>query len=104
MKINGLKHLNSNFYDSIMFRDCGIELKVDVKNKDVVETIKTTPSFFDSIKDLSDKEKVSVIVKYFLRNNQISCLNDRDYVERYKGHFLSVKGTRIYIFNYLVII
>lgn len=32
MKINGLKHLNDNFYDSIMIRNKKDGLQVDVKN------------------------------------------------------------------------
>lgn len=94
MKINGLKHLNSNFYDSIMIRDRGLELKVDVKNDNGVDTIKISPSFYDGLRDLSDKEKVSEIVRYFLRNNKIKYLDDRCYVLRYKGHFLKVGGSR----------
>lgn len=94
MKINGLKHLNSNFYDSIMIRDRGLELKVDVKNDNGVDTIKISPSFYDGIRDLSDKEKISEIVRYYLRNNNVESLCDKFYLERYKGHFLRVGGTR----------
>ena len=94
MKINGLKYLNSNFYDSIMMRDRGLELKVDVKSNEDITTVKKSPSFYDSIKDLDDKKKVTEIVRYFLRNNSVNSLSDKFYLERYKGHFLRVGGTR----------
>ena len=51
MKINGLKHLNSNFYDSIMIRNKANEIQVDVKTEDKIKTLKSSYSFFDRIKD-----------------------------------------------------
>ena len=62
MKINGLRHLNSNWYNSIMIRDRGLELKIDVKSDTSVDTIKVSPSFYEGIKDLSDKEKITFYI------------------------------------------
>ncbi len=93
MKVNGLKHLNSNFYDSIMIRNKSNEIQVDVKNTDKIETLKNSYSFFDKIKNLSDKEKVNEIIRYYLRYSSISRISN-EYLSHYDGLFSVVEGTR----------
>lgn len=93
MKINGLKHLNSNFYDSIMIRNKANEIQVDVKTEDKIKTLKSSYSFFDRIKNLSDKEKVNEIIRYYLRYSNI-CGISNDYLSHYDGLFSVIEGTR----------
>lgn len=93
MKINGLKHLNSNFYDSIMIRNKGKELQVDVKSSNKLDTLKSTFSFFDGIKDLNDKEKVNEIIRYYLRYSSINSISN-EYLSHYDGLFSVIEGTR----------
>lgn len=95
MKINGLKHLNSNWYDSIMIRNINKnETIVDVKNSTKIDTIKSDSSFYNEIKKLSDKEKIAEIIKYYLRNNRIISIKSKEELEKYKGEFLTIRGSR----------
>ena len=95
MKINGLKHLNSNWYNYIMIRNLNSdEIKVNVKNDDNIKTIKNNNTFYDSIKDLTDKEKTNEIIRYYLRNNKIHCINGNAQLDNYDGYFIVIEGSR----------
>lgn len=59
MKINGLKHLNSNFYDYIMIRNKKDEITIEVKNSVNVPTTKNNKTFYSTIKNLDEKEKTN---------------------------------------------
>ncbi|MBQ3021144.1 MAG: hypothetical protein IJD92_02830 [Bacilli bacterium] len=94
MKINGLKHLNNNWYDSIMIRNTDSnETKINIKNKDNINSIYNS-SFSDSIKYLSEKDKINEIIRYYLRNNKIYSINDKTKLEYYDGYFIAIEGTR----------
>lgn len=93
MKINGLKHLNDNFYDSIMIRNKKDGLQVDVKNDTKNWNIKKFVFFFDRIKNLNDKEKVDEIIRYYLRYSSINSISN-EYLSHYYGLFSVIEGTR----------
>lgn len=95
MKINGLKHLNSNWYNSIMIRNKNFsDIQIDIKASNVPETIKTKPSFYEKIKSLNEKEKINEIIRYFLNYNKIKSLDNNKYLENYKKEFIAVTGSR----------
>lgn len=94
MKVNGIKYLNSNLYDKIIIRRLEEGIKIDIKGKSKINTIKTSTIFYDEIKNLSDKEKISEIVEYFLRNNKIQHLEDRKKLTHYNGKFTVIGGPR----------
>lgn len=95
MKFNGLKHLNSNWYDYIMIRNLNIdEIKVNIKNELKIDTLKNKKTFYDTIKHLSEKEKIKEIIRYYLRNNKIYCLNDKCQLSHYNGYFTVIEGER----------
>lgn len=95
MKIKGLKHLNSNWYDSIMIRNKTKEdIQIDVKSKNAPDTIKIDQSFYSKIKQLNDKEKINEIIRYFLNNNKIKCIDNNKYLENYKNNFVTISGSR----------
>ena len=93
MKIKGLKHLNSNFYDYIMIRNKKEELTVELKNSLNIPTIKTNKNFYDSIKELSEKEKTTEIIRYYLRNNSINKIYKGE-LSHYPGKFMIIEGSR----------
>ena len=93
MKINGLKNLNSNWYDSIMIRNINNNIKVDVKNKVDISKINCKNKFYNRIKKLSLKERVSEIIRYYLNNNKIYSL-EQDILGKYSGTFINIRGTR----------
>lgn len=95
MKFNGLKHLNSNWYDYIMIRNLNsYETKIDVKCSDKINTLKSNPTFYNNIKCLDDKNKINEIIRYYLRNNKIHSLEDNAIIKHYDGNFIAIEGTR----------
>lgn len=83
LQIKGQKYLNANWYQSIKIKsikrnlDRGlIEVKIKKRvaneNEVTISTMSTsTPKFMDTIKDLSEIEKVKEVLEYFERNNRI---------------------------------
>lgn len=95
MKFNGLKYLNSNWYDYIMIRNLYLdETKIDIKCNDKIDNITISPIFYDNIKKLSDKDKINEIIRYYLRNNKIHSLEDNAILNYYEGNFIAIEGTR----------
>ena len=93
MKIVGAKHINSNFYDSLMIRSKKEGLQIDAKGSNKINTKIEKQSFCNLIKKLSDKEQINEIIRYYLRNNKI-CKLRNGYVEYYDGKFIIVEGSR----------
>lgn len=76
LHIKGQKHLNSNRYQSIMIKSIKRNINkglIDVRtNKAYSDTlVLSPPKFMDTIKDLTEIEKVKEIIEYFSRNNII---------------------------------
>lgn len=95
MKISSLKHLNSNWYNTIMIRNLNsCETKVDVKCYDKIQTTKSNYTFYNHIKNLNDKDKIKEIIRYYLRNNKIYSLEDDAIIKHYDGNFIAIEGTR----------
>lgn len=95
MKINGIKHLNSNWYDYILIRNVKLDdTCIDVKNTNKHKTIKSSKCFFDSIKKLNDRDKINEIIRYYLRNNKIHSLENNAILNYYDGNFIAIEGTR----------
>jgi len=93
MKINGLKHLNSNFYDYIMIRNKKDEITIEVKNSVNVPTTKNNKTFYSTIKNLDEKEKTTEIIRYYLRNNNINKIY-KGGLAHYDGNFMIIEGNR----------
>ena len=93
MKIDGISNLNSNFYDSIMIRKIENDYIINVKSKKKINTIKDEKSFYKRIKMLSEKEKISEIIRYFISNNKICALYN-GYKSHYDGKFSVINGSR----------
>ena len=95
MKIKGLKHLNSNFYDYIMIRNLyNEETKVELNSDLKIDTLKMGKTFYDTIKKLEEKEKIKEIIRYYLRNNEIFSLKDMCKIKHYDGYFTIIEGSR----------
>lgn len=95
MKINGLKHLNNNFYDYIMIRNLDMEYtKIDVKSDLKIDTLKNKNTFYNNIKNLSEKDKIKEIIRYYLRNNKIYSITDKCELSHYDGYFTVIEGNR----------
>lgn len=102
LQIKGQKYLNGNRYQRIRMRNINQELEkgmidVQVKNKVKPENSVTissmptsTPKFMDTIKDLSEIEKIEEILEYFARNNTIDKM-----VEENGIHFFSNGGRQL---------
>lgn len=89
LQIKGQKYLNSNWYQSIKIKNIQRNLDkglIEVKRKDgVVNTMPLSmPKFMDTIKNLSEIEKIKEVIEYFARNNTIFSLTEGNGV-----HFLS---------------
>ena len=93
MRINGAKYLNNNWYETIMIRNMDNGIQVDVKSKTKPETIKNEFSFTQELKDLTDKDRISEIIRYFLRNNKIKYIGYNS-VPNHHGKFFSIIGSR----------
>lgn len=82
MKYIGKKHLNSNMYKKIRIREKDGELLISAipnekyKNVELIKT--STPYITDIISDLTEEKKLEEIIKYFLRNNTISSVAQKD--------------------------
>lgn len=82
MKFHGKNHLNSNMYKKLRIKENKSEIEVvaipDERFKKV-ELVKTvTPYITDTITELTEKEKLREIVEYFLRNNIICEIIQKD--------------------------
>lgn len=88
MKIEGIRKLDSNYYEDIIIRDGLVNIKgkkysfIDYNNK----------SLSDNIKGLDDNGKTLEIVKYYLRNNTISSISEREYLSHYDKTFVGVSS------------
>lgn len=82
MKYIGKKHLNSNMYKKIRMKEKNGELLISAipdetyKNVELIKT--STPYITDTINDLTEEKKVEEITKYFLRNNTICSIAQKD--------------------------
>ena len=95
MKLNGINLLNSNWYNYIMIRNINEHnIKVKVKSKNKVKTIKENNSFYNKIKKLDNKNQINEIIKYYLRNNKIKYINEKEKLDYYDGFFISLRGSR----------
>lgn len=70
MKIEGIRQLDQNFYDTIVVRN-GI-IKVNGK---LLDTITLGNSFSESLRGKSDKEIKDAVIEYFLRYNRINFIS-----------------------------
>lgn len=95
MKINGLKHLNSNWYKSIMIRNIDEEnVQVNVKNdKIAIPLLNSSNSFNSNFKKLSTEEQIEKIIEYYLKYNKICGLHYKD-LPRYEDKFNIIEGSR----------
>lgn len=93
LQIKGQKYLNSNWYQSIKIKSIRRNLDkglIEVKRKDgvIINTMPLSmPKFMETIKNLSEIEKIKEVIEYFARNNTICEL-----VEENGIHFLSTSG------------
>ena len=71
MKIEGIKQLDQNFYETITVRD-GV-IKVSGK---VLDTIHMNKSFTDSLRGKSDEEIRRIIIEYFMNYNRLNFVSD----------------------------
>ncbi len=71
MRIEGVKQLDQNFYETITVRD-GI-IKVSGK---VLDTIHMSKSFTDSLRGKSDEEIRMAIIEYFMNYNRLNFISD----------------------------
>ena len=95
MKINGIKHINNNFYDYIMIRNLYLdETRIDTKSDLNIDTLKSSKTFYNSIKHLNEKEKINEIIRYYLRNNKIYSISDKCVLSHYDGYFTVIEGNR----------
>lgn len=67
MKIEGIKQLDQNFYDTIVVRNG--EIKVNGK---VLDTVTLGKSFSESLRGKSDEEIKNAVIEYFLEYNRIN--------------------------------
>lgn len=70
MKIEGIRQLDQNFYDTIVVRN-GI-IKVNGK---LLDTVTLDNSFSESLRGKSDKEIKDAVIEYFLRYNRINFIS-----------------------------
>lgn len=94
MKIDGLKYLNDDSYTSIMIRNKNNDIQIDVKNKDKIDNKELKSNFYNVIKNISEKEQINEIIKYYLKNNIIYGIEDNVYITRYDGTFFSIYSSR----------
>lgn len=78
VKFNGLNKLDKNCYDNIVIKenpDNG-DYQVNVKGETLKYGLQTTLpiSFSKRIKKLSDEQKISEVINYFLENHQITLI------------------------------
>lgn len=71
MKIDGIKQLDQNYYETITVRD-GI---IRVSGK-ILDTVNMNKSFTDSLRGKSDEEIRLAIIDYFIRYNKVNFLSD----------------------------
>lgn len=93
LQIKGQKYLNSNWYQNIKIKsiqrnlDKGL-IEVKPKKRLANNTIPLSmPKFMDTIKNLSEIEKIKEVIEYFARNNTICKLTEENGV-----HFLSTSN------------
>ena len=67
MRIEGIKQLDQNFYDTIVVRNG--EIKVNGK---VLDTVTLGKSFSESLRGKSDEEIKNAVIEYFLEYNRIN--------------------------------
>lgn len=70
MKIEGIRQLDQNFYDTIVVRNG--EIKVNGK---VLDTVTLGKSFSESLRGKSDEEIKNAVIEYFLRYNRINFIS-----------------------------
>lgn len=88
MKIEGVKNLNKNWYTNMYLNPRGIR----VTGGENIPTIKTGISFSDTLKGLSDEEKLDKILDYFLRYTVVDTLSDNYF--HAGNRYLLIGGTR----------
>lgn len=67
MRIEGIRQLDQNFYDTIVVRNG--EIKVNGK---VLDTVTLGKSFSESLRGKSDEEIKNAVIEYFLEYNRIN--------------------------------
>lgn len=102
VKIQGLKYLDSNWYEHIIIeQNLGVSsyaIKVKDKNSEIDKIIVTMPEKLSTrIQNLSDEEKVQEIVNYYLENNTIMCLRNQEILPYYQRLFTMVKSKNSYL-------
>ena len=70
MRIEGIRQLDQNFYDTIVVRN-GI-IKVNGK---LLDTVTLGNSFSESLRGKSDEEIKDAVIEYFLRYNRINFIS-----------------------------
>lgn len=71
MKIDGIKQLDQNFYETIIVRDG--EIKINGK---ILDTVTLGTSFSESLKGKSDEEIKMAVIEYFLTYNRLNFVSD----------------------------
>lgn len=71
MKIEGIKQLDQNFYETITVRD-GV---INVSGK-ALDTIHMNKSFTDSLRGKSDEEIRLAVIEYFMTYNRLNFVSD----------------------------
>ena len=67
MKIEGIRQLDQNFYETITVRD-GV-IKVSGK---VLDTVTLCKSFSESLRGKSDEEIKNAVIEYFMDYNRLN--------------------------------
>lgn len=103
VKINGLKYLDSNNYDSIMIRG-NENYQIDVKSQNLefnqllvshkFQGQPVSTKFSTEIKNQTDEEKIREIVKKYLEYSVISEIANVYHISHYDGWFNKISGTR----------
>jgi len=95
VKIVGIKKLNANVYDKMVIREIDNNYIVNVTgNKLSDKFIVSSYKLSDSLKNISDNEKIISIVDSFLENTKINNIDMLVLCIGYRGEFILVEGTR----------
>lgn len=75
--------LNKNNYESIFMDLMGTKFEVKIIGNEYMLTNKSNEQFSEKLVNLNDLECVNEIVDYFLRNNTINEINNKEYINDY---------------------
>lgn len=103
VKIDGLKYLDANCYDSIMIREKdGFNVDVKLQNLEFNELLSlqkfkgqlVSSKFSTELKNKTEKEKIIEIIKKYLEYSIIYGITSIYHLSHYDGWFNKISGTR----------